>query len=179
MSQLMQHIPLVGGPVAYTDAWFDGADEQYRYTLVRVWGPGPLALWVLANPSTAGKSDEDQTSLKGRGFSKRWGFGGFIFTNLGAWRSTDPKQMLAAMKTGADVVGPKNDDVIRYLAYNLRYVICAWGDCLGSWGQKRGAEVRSMLSTMGIVPCHLGLTAAGNPRHPLTLPYSTQLEPWT
>jgi hypothetical protein len=163
----------------YRDAWIEGPVSEYRYTLSRVWSPGPIVLWNLANPSTANAADEDQTSLKMRGFSRRWGFGGYVATNLGAWRSTDPKQMLAALKTGADVIGPKNDETIKYLAYNLRFVVCAWGDCLGAWGTKRGGEIRSMLLSMGIVPCHLGLTNAGNPRHPLKLAYVTKLEPWT
>lgn len=162
----------------FRDAWLDGPDQQYRYTLTRVWSPGPLALWILANPSTADASEDDHTATKAMGFSRRWGFGGYVFTNLGAWRSTDPKQMLAARKTGADVVGPKNDEVIRYLAYNLRWVVCAWGDCLGPWGTKRGQEVRATLAGMGIVPCHLGLTSAGNPKHPLKLAYTTKLEQW-
>lgn len=177
MSELLK-IPDGSGAV-FRDAWLDGPDNCYRYTLTRVWGPGPLVLWVLANPSTADAHDDDQTSIKARGFSRRWGFGGYVFTNLGAWRATDPKQFEAARKTGADVIGPKNDEVIKYLTYNLRFVVCAWGDCLGQWGQQRGQHVRQhVLAPLGVVPCHLGLTQAGNPRHPLTLPYVTQLEQW-
>ncbi len=163
----------------FKDALIDGPNAEYRYTLTRVWGPGPLLLWILANPSTADAHDDDNTCKRGIGFSRRWGFGGMVFTNLFAWRSTDPNQLIAAARTGADVVGPRNDEVIRYLAFNLRFVMCAWGDCLRGREKTRVAEVRELLRQLGIVPKHLGLTVKGNPSHPLMLPYTTKPESWT
>lgn len=163
----------------FRDAWVTGANEEYRYTLTRVWGPGPLVLWVLANPSTADGKDDDQTAMKGMGFSRRWGFGGYVFANMAAHRATDPNQLIAAWKTGADVTGPQNDDVLKYLAYNLRFVVVAWGDCLKKYGVQRGPQVKKLLLDLGVQPLCLGRTAAGNPRHPLKLGYTTKLEAFT
>jgi hypothetical protein len=160
----------------FRDQW---AEEPYRYTLGRVWGPGPLVLWVLANPSTADALDDDPTCLRGMGFSRRWGFGGMVFVNLFAYRATDPGQLIAAARTGADVVGPHNDEVVRFLAFNLRFVVCAWGDCLRGREKNRVAEVREVLRTVRAETRCLGLTAKGNPKHPLMLPYTTKLEEWS
>lgn len=170
----------------FRDAWLAGEQPaprrwDYRYTLVRVWGPGPLVLWILANPSTADAEEDDQTVTKGMGFSRRWGFGGMVFANVGAWRATKPENFLAAQHDGLDVVGPANDDVLKYLAFNLRFVVCAWGDCLGRWCEDvRRPQVMGLLrSAPGVELKCLGRTSRFNPKHPLMLSYHTKLESYS
>lgn len=151
---------------------------DFRYTLVRQWGPGPLVLWVLANPSDADAQQDDPTCVRGMGFSRRWGFGGMMFVNMAAFCATHPRELKVALAMGYDVVGPHNDDVIRYLAFHLRFVVCAWGDCLGAWGENvaRPRVLTLLRSVPGVELKCLGRTERFNPCHPLMLPYARQLE---
>lgn len=162
-------------PVAASGATFSD-DRVHRYKLWRVWDDSkPIVLWVLLNPSTADETVDDPTLRRAIAFSKREGFGGLIFTNLFAFRATDPKDMKAA----ADPIGPGNDEVILCEAIAAGTVICAWG----SHGSFRGraSQVVRMLTDQLLAPrkprllC-LGKTRSGQPKHPLYLSKKTPLE---
>jgi hypothetical protein len=112
-----------------------------RYRLSRRWAPGPMACWCLSNPSKADGKLDDPTVRRMRGFSRGWGFGGFVAVNMSAYRATDPAEMYMAARRGVDVVGPENDQHILALAQETglregQYladlpfgsVLCAWGD---------------------------------------------------
>lgn len=142
-------------------------DEVYRYRLGRDFGrPGPVHTWIMLNPSTADAETNDPTVRRCMGYSWDWGAGRIIVVNLYALRSTDP----ALLKTHPDPVGPGNFDAISQAAQGAALVICAWGIHGGDWG--RAAARRLYVGELGrpsVNLHHLGLTADGQPRHPLYL----------
>jgi hypothetical protein len=138
------------------------ARGNYRYQLWRRWSAGPELLWILLNPSTADAEHDDATIRKCIGFSRRWDYGGLRVINLFAYRATAPADLLAA----SDPVGPENDAVIRSL--RTRECIVAWGNH-GDF-HDRAVQVLKMLRRP--VFC-VGITASGQPKHPVRLSYST------
>lgn len=143
-------------------------DGVYRYELTRRWGGGPMATWIMLNPSTADATLDDQTIRRCRGFSKTWGMGGLLVVNLFALRATDPR----ALRTAADPVGPENDDAIHDAVVRSRVVIAAWGTHGGLLDRER--HVIDLLEQVGREPLVLGLTKNGHPRHPLRVPALTR-----
>lgn len=153
-----------------------GADisecEKYRYRLWRTWDHSkPICGIIGLNPSTADASREDPTARKFRGFAERFGYGGYVATNLFALRSTDWK----ALKTADDPVGPRNDATLVLEAKWRPVTICAWGT--HGWLFGRDEIVLSILRNAGIQDRlhHLGLTKHGFPSHPLMLSYDRPL----
>lgn len=146
-------------------------DRTYRYTLTRTWGDSPPAVWVMCNPSTADAFKVDPTIRRCMTFSKAWHAGGIIVLNLFALRSTDPKNLY----THGDPIGLLNDDVIAgYFPVDvpvLGPVVAAWG--AHGTHRNRGHLIRRLLIARGARPLCLGLTKAGQPRHPLYIPNGT------
>lgn len=141
-------------------------DRVYRYWLSRVWDESLPHLTVIGlNPSTADETVDDPTIRRCLGYAKSWGLGGLTMLNLFAYRATDPREMKAA----SDPVGPDNDAFLRL--YTEGVILAAWG-AHGAY-RGRGDEVRRILSNR---PLHcLGVTNAGQPKHPLYL--RADLEP--
>ena len=140
---------------------------RYRYALTRVWQPGgPKATFVMLNPSTATEFQNDPTVERCERRARALGFGSFRVTNIFAFRATDPRLMRAE----ADPIGPANDAAITEAAYWADQVVCAWGSHGAHLG--RGAEVAARLRQTGKPLWHLGLTQAGDPRHPLYIGYA-------
>jgi hypothetical protein len=83
--------------------------------------------------------------------------------NLFALSSPYPK----ALRAAEDPVGPLNDAGIVKAAKRASIILCAWG----THGMYRGrsAAVRALLTNRSL-HC-LGTTLAGEPVHPLYLPY--------
>jgi hypothetical protein len=137
--------------------------RTYRYALTRRWAHGPLAAFVMLNPSTADAFILDPTVRRCIGFARRWNAGGVLVLNLFALRSTDPK----ALYRHEDPVGPANDDVIAgWLASGeVDRVVAAWG-AHGVLNGRAG-QVASRLRTSGAEPVCLGVTKDSHPRHPL------------
>ncbi len=149
--------------------------EAYRYLLSRVWdAQGKRALFVMLNPSTATEVQNDPTIERCERRARRLGFGAMQIANIFAFRATDPKVMRAA----ADPVGPENDAVLHDALATARpdLVLCAWGAHGAHLG--RGAAVAQMLRLSGVPLWHLGLTAAGHPRHPLYIGYDHLPQRW-
>lgn len=151
--------------------------EAYRYLLTRVWdGALPRALFVMLNPSTATEVQNDPTVERCERRARALGFGAFRVTNIFAFRATDPR----AMRAVADPVGPDNDAAIResvdWAGGPADRIICAWGTHGAHLG--RGAAVARLLRESGRDLHHLGLTAAGAPKHPLYIGYAQPLQLW-
>lgn len=89
--------------------------------------------------------------------------------NLFALRSTDPRKLREA----ADPIGPVNDFEIRKAVDKSHAVIACWGNHGALHG--RGLVVHKMLPH--ILRC-FGLTAAGQPKHPLYLPKDARVVPF-
>lgn len=156
--------------------------EKYRYDLYRIWKgtvepSDPTAyqhfcLFIMLNPSKADGKEDDATIRRCVSFADGWGFSGLVVCNLFAYRATDPDDM----KRTADPVGPDNLRILRLWAKHLTSAVCAWGDH-GNY-RMQDVIVKKMLKDCGVKLKHLGLTAAGNPKHPVRLAGATQLVDW-
>ena len=151
--------------------------EAYRYLLTRVWDDAlPRALFVMLNPSTATEVQNDPTVERCERRARALGFGAFRVTNIFAYRATDPR----AMRAMADPVGPENDAAILgsldWAGGPADRIVCAWGTHGAHLG--RGAAVERLLRESGRDLHHLGLTAAGAPKHPLYIGYAQPLQLW-
>jgi hypothetical protein len=144
--------------------------RTHRYLLGRSWQPGPVMTFVMLNPSTADSKKDDPTIRRCVRFARREGCGGIEVVNLFALRATDP----AELRLHADPVGACNDRVIGACAGGT--VVVAWGAHGGYAG--RAAEVGRILLAAGIAPVCLGVTANGQPRHPLYVRADAPLVPW-
>lgn len=147
--------------------------ERYRYELTRVWQPlGRKVLFVMLNPSTATEMQNDPTVERCERRARALGFGAFRVTNIFAFRATHPKVMRAAV----DPVGPDNDAAIAAGAAWADQTICAWG---GHGAHlSRGPTVTQALRATAKPLFHLGLTQAGEPKHPLYIGYAVQPVIW-
>lgn len=141
----------------------------YRYELRRTWDDRlPVLLWIGLNPSTADHIQDDPTNRRIAGFSRRWGYGGYVLANLFAYRSPDPK----ALKQARDPIGPENDTYLAKLSASAKKTICAWGN--HGTLLNRAAEVLPLLNK----PIALGVTKAQQPLHPLYCPADRQPAPF-
>nr|MBA2625811.1 DUF1643 domain-containing protein [Acidimicrobiia bacterium] len=91
--------------------------------------------------------------------------------NLFSWRATKPADLKRAASSH-DVIGRTTDDVIVEVSGRSPVTLAAWG----SHGSllDRGAAVAPLLDR----PVCLGLTAGGQPRHPLYVRAGTELQPY-
>lgn len=138
---------------------------DYRYSLTRVWDPTlPTITFVLLNPSTANAEQLDPTLRLCVGFAKRDGYGGMVIISLYAFRTKDPKVLLAA----ADPVGPENDSVLGNLT---GIVVAGWG---ANASAKRVAQAMAVLPQLHTI----GVTSDGHPRHPLYVRADAPLMKW-
>lgn len=149
-------------------------DAKYRYWLLRVWNSNLPSLAIIGvNPSTADWRNDDQTIRKDMGFSSRLGFGGILKLNVAAIRETDPCKARKAV----DPIGPENS-VEHLLQYIERFeptkTVAAWGKN----GNYFVGQCEAIAREIPNLYC-FGINSDSTPRHPLMLPYSTQLERFT
>lgn len=160
----------------------------YRYRLERTLRRGTLLeaepgiyegqvfAFVGVNPSTADASINDQTVEKWIGFVTRWGGSRFIVGNVFAYRETDVDRLAAV----TDPVGPENIEHLRAIVSAADIVVPCWGS-----RAKLPKRLHWFLDATKVLLCEsgkplrtLGLTASGDPKHPLMLGYKTPLTPW-
>lgn len=150
---------------------------KFRYRLWRQWAPGRMLTFVMLNPSTADAAQDDPTIRKCSGFATRLGYSGIEVVNLFAYRATDPRELYRAGPAMTSVIGPRNDATIRQIARQAAHqgipIVCAWG--AHARGLNRVEDVVRDLRAEGAQLVALALTADGIPRHPLMLPYSSEL----
>ncbi len=135
---------------------------RYRYALTRRWASGPMALFIMLNPSTADAEVDDPTIRRCIGFAKREGCGALRVENLFAWRATKPDEMFAQ---GGVAVGEADAAIRQAVQAMDGLVIAAWGG--DRRAEKRAREVTALLNELGVEVLCLGATKAGAPRHPL------------
>jgi hypothetical protein len=144
---------------------------KYRYHLFRKVGDGgPVATFIMLNPSTADDQLDDPTIRKVMGFARRWGCGDLHVVNLFAFRATRPAELGKTL----DPVGPENQEWVRRSVEFASdgMVVCAWG----AWGgyMRQDEAVLGWIADL-CPPMCLGVTRDGHPRHPLYLPFSSEL----
>lgn len=149
-------------------------DGPYRYDLTRRWAAGPIALWVMLNPSTADDVDDDHTVRRCRYYAAREGCGALAIVNLFAWRATNPREL----RDVVDPVGPENRFRVRaWLASpGVKLVIVAWGGWMPRHVEP--TDVVGMAREQGRTLWCLGTSRSGAPRHPARLPNTQPVEPW-
>lgn len=135
--------------------------RKYRYSLWRHWIDGEgYAMFIGLNPSTADETNDDPTIRRCIAFAKSWGYSGLCMTNLFAYRSTDPDEMMAQ----TDPIGIDNNIILRTIAEKACVIVAAWG--VHGAHRRRGEIVIQMFPNLH----YLKLTKDGHPWHPLYLP---------
>lgn len=145
----------------------------FRYWLLRRWGDGPLLLFVMLNPSKADALVDDATIRRCAMFAMTHYFGGFLVVNMFAFRATKPEDL----KRAGWPVGPENDKWIEWAAERSDSICVAWGAHAADL--ERTQVVLTLLRRAGKPLQCLGITRGGHPSHPLMLPSSRRLQPFT
>lgn len=151
-------------------------DGLYRYALVRRWGTGLPAQFVMLNPSTADADVDDPTIRRCVGFARALDCAGIVVVNLYAYRATKPADLWRA----EDPVGPAADHYLRGVAERSwtsgAPLIAAWG---ANAKPARVTTAVELVASVGARFTALGITNAGAPRHPLYLPAAARPTPWS
>lgn len=164
---------LLGKPILQRSASF--ARPGVRRRLSRRWGPGPLALVIGCNPSTADAEKDDPTSLWWNAWFQHFGFGGYDAANLYPFCTSSPKE--CRKRASNAIKGGEwgdRDDLFANLDYIVRLskqadqVFVCWGAI--AWDDDWIEHVVEHIQT-GEAPypdlwCW-GKTASGAPKHPL------------
>ena len=147
--------------------------RRWRYLLWRRWDEaGPVANFLMLNPSTADEVKLDPSCTRARNYAGQWGYGALVVTNIFAFRQTNPDRMKAAR----DPVGRGNDAAILRAAREADLVVCAWGN--HGAHEARGEEVERLLRSSRVKLFFLRRNGSGQPAHPLYLPGSLKPVPW-
>jgi hypothetical protein len=146
---------------------------QFRYRLGRQWGAGLPLAFVMLNPSTADADVDDATIRRCIRFAQEHAFGGIDVVNLFAYRATKPEDLRRA----GYQVGPGNDEHIADAVRAAGAVCLAWGSNVA--GLERPQIVLPLIRAQGVEPQCLRITRSGYPQHPLMLPSSCRLMPFT
>ncbi|MEM1423044.1 MAG: DUF1643 domain-containing protein [Planctomycetota bacterium] len=143
---------------------------RYRYALTRrLRDAGPRVLFVMLNPSTATHDQNDPTVTRTIGFASRMGASRLDVCNCFGLRSTDPRGLRAV----DDPAGPANTRTILARARLADRVVVAWGNHAGV----HGFELAEKLERHAAIEC-LGVTNAGQPKHPLYIRADEPLRPY-
>jgi hypothetical protein len=150
---------------------------RYRYTLGERWVEGPLAIFILCNPSTADVREDDHTSRKCRGFAKRWDMAGWCILNPFAFRSRHPGALLSVVEPQ----GLQNEAFWHKTlsAEQTGIFVAGWGHALP---QPLRLDAHKLIVRFSnqyrLTPKCFGLTKSDQPLHPLTLGYNRPLIPF-
>ena len=155
-------------------AWLSECNK-YRYTLTRTWNDcGLLYAYFGINPSTADANIDDATVKRWIGFTGRNRGKGFVVGNVFAYRATNVKEL-------ADVYDPvggnSNYTHLKNIISDADVLVPCWGNTKKVPERLRG-EIESLKDIIldSNKPVKVfGWTKSNDPKHPLMLPYSTQL----
>ena len=171
---------------------------SYRYTLTVEWDKHlPRICWVCLNPSTADGGfrhvdpdnlgpEEDHTTKKILGFSRRWGFGSYTLVNLFPVRATDQKDLWGMSQSDRGGDSDRNVGAVNDAIAESNAVILAWGTTMGSVARQWVAAQmiarvrwRTTPSEGNSIPVWcLGRTKNGQPQHPARVGYATERYNW-
>jgi hypothetical protein len=150
----------------------------YRYRLERHIhdDAGPVFAFFGVNPSTADARIDDATVRKWQGFVWRWKGPRFIVGNVFAYRATDVKELRRAMLP----VGPDNFAHLERIAADADVLVPCWGNRskVSPTLHHHFDKTLTFLRSLGKPVRSFGLTASGDPKHPLMLGYDTVLQPF-
>ena len=139
--------------------------RKYRYALWRIWNPElPKAMCIGLNPSTANASKNDNTINILIRMLTVLGYGGFYMTNLFAWISSKPEDLL----TCADPIG-ENDSKLKEVEAICDEVIVCWGNF-----KQAENRIKEVLSNFPNAKC-FGINKNGTPYHPRAMSYKGKI----
>lgn len=134
---------------------------KYRYTLWRIWDESkPKAMCIGLNPSTANAIKPDPTITNLIKMLRILGYGGFYMTNLFAWISSKPEDLL----TCDDPLG-NNENILDEVEKICDDVIVCWGNF-----KEANERINQVLPRFPNALC-FGLNQNGTPAHPLAMMY--------
>ena len=164
-------LPLMAGVSG--DAVFS-ADGRYRQ-LMRRWTGDQFGeryiLFIGMNPSTADATVNDPTCAREWTFARREGYSSMAKANVGDYRATDPKMLLAP---GVAAVSDANLPVIRAVAAGADKVVLCHGK-LNAALAPAGKALVEALQADGVELWCFGTNSNGSPKHPLYLRTDTPL----
>lgn len=148
-------------------------DKKHRRRLDRWWREGPRVLIAMANPSTAGAEENDQTIIQLIKIFRRLSYNGFTAVNFSDRIATDAaehERWRSSVSWNAPVLYEQmfgaNLDLIRSLSAEASARFVAWGNLVADGSA--ATRVIAALSLDGIHPLYaLGVTKAGKPKHPM------------
>lgn len=160
-------------PGVHGDAMMS-ADGRYRQVMRRWLGdafPQRYIVFIGMNPSTADATVDDPTCAREWTFARRESFSAMVKCNVGDYRATDPKALLAH-----DVlaVSDANLPAIRRAAAGAGRVVLCHGK-LNRALVAAGREIVEALRADGVELWCFGTNGDGSPRHPLYLRADTPL----
>jgi hypothetical protein len=176
MSDLSEKLgtDLLGAPVLHRTARFHSSHE--RIALSREWGPGPRALVIGCNPSTADGTKDDPTSRWWNNWFIAHGFGGYDAMNLYPFCTSSPKEcreiverINAGLDYGArDSLHFVNLPTVVSAAKAAAQVFVCWGAIAWDdmWIDHVVEEIQTGEAPYPDLWCW-GKTASGAPKHPL------------
>lgn len=149
-------------------------DGRYRQVMRRWLGetfPDEYILFIGMNPSTADATVDDPTCAREWTFARREGFSAMVKCNVGDYRATDPKMLVAP---GVVAVSPANIPAILEAAKGAGRVVLCHGK-LNKALATAGRELVEALRSSGIELWCFGSNADGSPKHPLYMRADTPL----
>ena len=165
---------LFGAPVLRRTAHF--ASPGVRIRLSRDWAPGPRALVIGCNPSTADADRDDPTVCWLIHWFRLFGFGGFDLMNLYPFCSSSPAECRRMADWEAN--GPDwyaRDQLIYHnlptlvrAAKRAKQVFACWGAIAwdDAWIEHVVEEMQTGVAPYPDLWCW-GITAGGAPKHPM------------
>lgn len=153
------------------------SDHEHRQLMRRWIGdsfPERYIMFIGMNPSTADANVNDPTCAREWTFAQREGYDAMAKGNVGDYRATDPKMLLAP---GVVAVSPHNLPSLQAAARKADKVVLAHGK-LNKALAPAGRELVEVLRADGIPLWCFGVNADGSPKHPLYLRLDTPLIPF-
>jgi len=146
-------------------------DRIFRYVLWRIWDlDKPMTNIIGLNPSTADETTNDPTMRRCTSFSQEWGFGGFYMTNLFAFRTPYPNELIKAK----DPIGIDNDKWIHEIHNRVNQTVLAWGT-KGNLLNRDKVVYNAVKESSYCVD----YTKKGFPKHPLYIKSGTKLKKYS
>lgn len=151
----------------------DGLHRFRLNRLVDVYGSARFT-FIGVNPSTADATKNDQTVKKWFGFVKTWGGYDFTVINLFTWRATNINELKTCHEVNRDFY---SDHHLTSAINEADVVVACWGSSAKIPEQHRGRipYVQRIVKDFRKPLKCFGYTKSGDVKHPLMLPYTTQL----
>lgn len=153
--------------------------RKFRYTLHRELADNHrLVQFILLNPSKADEYINDNTVTRCLNYSRSWGFGRALITNIFAWRSTDPRELKQCTASGVSPIGLDNDAEIIANGRSAEIIVCGWGKHGDYLDRGKQLTCKLLDNGFGFKLHYLKILKDGSPSHPLYLSKDLYPKEW-